>query len=241
MSSRQMGVICVDNRLVVCYFSSMIEWIKEGRRILAQRRDLSDIERTVMAARIEDVASEADRLQFAQSTRGFLGETIGEFIQKDILFRALYPEYANGKFSDDLQTTLAIDSLGESKRLRHHYVGTEHLLLGLLHAKNPVEPIFQSFSVDTERVRSAVERIITPHVEKSSIAPDFIGLTSRAKKAVDFAIDEAKRLKHPEVTNQHLLLGLIREEEGIAAGVLGYFRLNLQDTRQAVCAAQIEE
>lgn len=117
----------------------------------------------------------------------------------------------------------------EALRFQHNYIGTEHLLLGLLREGDGIAvKVLTNLGVELKQVRSAVEFIISQ--EARSVLSE-ICLTSRAKKAIELAIDEARRLNHDFIGTEHLLLGLIREGEGIAAGVLESLGVNLEKVR----------
>src|SRR5215467_12110997 len=122
--------------------------------------------------------------------------------------------------------TLAQD---EAQRLGHNYMGTEHLLLGLVREGEGVAAIaLTQLGVRLEDARAAVLHIIG-HGDR--IVAGEIGLTPRAKKVLELAVDEARRMGHHYIGTEHLLLGLLREGEGIAAGVLESLGLNLQEVR----------
>ena len=117
----------------------------------------------------------------------------------------------------------------EAQRLHHNYIGTEHLLLGLVREGEGVAgKVLTSLGVDLEKVRKAVEDIIG---RGDRIVFGEIGLTPRAKKVIELAVDEARRLNHDYIGTEHLLLGLLREGEGIGARVLESFGLSLQEVR----------
>lgn len=117
----------------------------------------------------------------------------------------------------------------EAQRLHHNYLGTEHLLLGLVREGEGVAgKVLISLGVDLEKVRKAVEDIIG---RGDHIVLGEIGLTPRAKKVIELAVDEARRLNHHYIGTEHLLLGLLREGEGIGVGVLESFGLSLQEVR----------
>jgi ATP-dependent Clp protease ATP-binding subunit ClpC len=102
-------------------------------------------------------------------------------------------------------------------------------LLGLVREGEGVAAkVLMSLDVDLEKVRKAVEDIIG---RGDRIVLGEIGLTPRAKKVIELAVDEARRLNHHYIGTEHLLLGLLREGEGIGAGVLESFGLNLQEVR----------
>lgn len=120
----------------------------------------------------------------------------------------------------------------EARRLNHPYIGTEHLLLGMVRDGNGVAArVLDIMGVELPKVRAAVEFIIgrgdLPFEGK-------IPYTPRAKKVMQLAMDEARRLDHLYIGTEHLLLGLVREGEGIAAGVLETLGVNLEKVRQKV-------
>jgi len=118
----------------------------------------------------------------------------------------------------------------EAQRFQHNYIGTEHLLLGLIREDEGVAAqVLKSFNVDLEKVRQAVEQIIGRGDHPVS---GEVGLTPRAKKVIELAVDEARSLNHHFIGTEHLLLGLLREGQGVAAGVLESFGLDLQAVRE---------
>ncbi len=118
---------------------------------------------------------------------------------------------------------------GEAVRLNHSYIGTEHLLLGLIGEGGGVAAqVLSELGVEMERVRSGVEFIVGRG--DMDVAGE-VGLTPRARKAIELAIDEARRLGHHYVGTEHLLLGLLREGGGIAAAVLESLGLQLDKVR----------
>ncbi len=117
----------------------------------------------------------------------------------------------------------------EAQRLQHNYIGTEHLLLGLLREEKGVAGnVLTRLGVDLERARQAVEGVVG---RGDQLVSGELGLTPRAKKVIELAVDEARRLHHHYVGTEHLLLGVLREGEGIGAGVLERFGLSLQEVR----------
>jgi catechol 2,3-dioxygenase-like lactoylglutathione lyase family enzyme len=107
----------------------------------------------------------------------------------------------------------------EAERLNHEYVGTEHLLLGLIREGEGIaNAVLENLNVNAAEVRSTIENI----VQKGQNPRPDIGLpfTSRAKKAIELAMEYARDLNHNYVGTEHLLLGLLREQKGIAAQVL---------------------
>src|ERR1700752_5366768 len=120
----------------------------------------------------------------------------------------------------------------EEQRFNHNYIGTEHLLLGLVREGEGVAAkVLGNLGVDLNKVRSAVEFIIGRG--ESTVTGD-IGLTPRAKKVIELSVEEARRLNHNYIGTEHLLLGLVREGEGIAAGVLESLGGNLERARREV-------
>ena len=119
----------------------------------------------------------------------------------------------------------------EAQRFQHNYIGTEHLLLGLVREGEGVAAkVLAQMGVSLEKVRNSVEFIIG---RGDRIVLGEIGLTPRAKKVIELAVDEARRLNHHYIGTEHILLGLVREGEGIAAGVLtslGVILPNLRTT-----------
>ena len=132
------------------------------------------------------------------------------------------------KFSERARRVLSL-AQEEAQRFNHNYIGTEHILLGLVRETEGVAArVLSSLSVDLSKVRSAVEFIIG-RGEKP--AQGEIGLTPRAKKVVELAVDEARRINHTYIGTEHLLIGLLREGEGVAAGVLESLGVTLDKVR----------
>ena len=117
----------------------------------------------------------------------------------------------------------------EAHRFNHNYIGTEHILLGLVREGDGVAAkVLSNLGVELNKVRSAVEFIIG-RGDRTVLGE--IGLTPRAKKVIELAVDEARRLGHSYIGTEHLLLGLVREGEGIAAGVLESLGVNIERVR----------
>ena len=132
------------------------------------------------------------------------------------------------KFSERARRVLSL-AQEEAQRFNHNYIGTEHILLGLVRETEGVAArVLANLGVDLNKVRSAVEFIIG-RGEKP--AQGEIGLTPRAKKVVELAVDEARRMNHNYIGTEHLLIGLLREGEGVAAGVLESLGVNLDKVR----------
>ncbi len=135
------------------------------------------------------------------------------------------------KFTERARKVLTL-AQEEAQRFNHNYIGTEHLLLGLVREGDGVAArVLGNMGVQLPKVRSAVEFIIG---RGESVIMGEIGLTPRAKKVIELAVDEARRLNHHYIGTEHLLLGLVREGEGIAAGVLESLGVNLEKVRAQV-------
>jgi len=136
----------------------------------------------------------------------------------------------NYNFTDRVRKVLAM-AREEAIRLQHDYVGTEHILLGLIREGEGVAAaVLQNLSVDLEQIQERVEESVRRG--KATIALGELPYTSRAKKVLEFAMAEARELNHSYVGTEHLLLGLLREEKGIAAEVLGQLGISLEDARR---------
>jgi ATP-dependent Clp protease ATP-binding subunit ClpC len=132
------------------------------------------------------------------------------------------------KFSERARRVLSL-AQEEAQRFNHNYIGTEHILLGLVRETEGVAArVLSNLGVELSKVRSAVEFIIG-RGEKA--VPGEIGLTPRAKKVIELAVDEARRLNHSYIGTEHLLIGLLREGEGVAAGVLESLGVTLEKIR----------
>jgi ATP-dependent Clp protease ATP-binding subunit ClpC len=132
------------------------------------------------------------------------------------------------KFTERARRVLTL-AQEEAQRFNHNYIGTEHLLLGLVREGDGVAAkVLANLGVELNKVRSAVEFIIG-RGDRATMGE--IGLTPRAKKVIELAVDEARRLNHHYIGTEHVLLGLVREGEGIAAGVLESLGVNLERVR----------
>ncbi len=126
----------------------------------------------------------------------------------------------HAKFTERARKVLSL-AQEEAQRFNHNYIGTEHILLGLVRevreGDGVAAKVLSNLGVELNKVRGAVEFIIGRdyHIVLSEV-----GLTPRSKRVIELAIDESRRLSHHYVGTEHLLLGLVREGDGIAAGVL---------------------
>jgi len=121
----------------------------------------------------------------------------------------------------------------ESARLRHEYVGTEHILLGALRGDNIAVHVIESLGVDPDTLADTVDRVVKRGASGPPTGPD-LPYTSRAKKVLELAMTEALDLNHSYVGNEHLLLGLLREERGIAAQILVDAGITIDAARERV-------
>jgi ATP-dependent Clp protease ATP-binding subunit ClpC len=135
----------------------------------------------------------------------------------------------NYNFTDRVRKVLAM-AREEAIRLQHDYVGTEHILLGLIREGEGVAAaVLLNLNVDLEQIHERIEESVKKG--KATIALGELPYTSRAKKVLEYAMAEARELNHSYVGTEHLLLGLLREEKGIAAQVLNSLGLTLDEAR----------
>ena len=121
----------------------------------------------------------------------------------------------------------------EAQRFNHEYIGTEHILLGLIKEGSGVAAnVLKNLDVDLRKIRLEVEKLVQS-------GPDMVTMgklpqTPRAKKVIEYSMEEARNLNHNYVGTEHILLGLLREQEGVAAQVLMNLGLKLEDVREEV-------
>ena len=133
------------------------------------------------------------------------------------------------KFSERARRVLSL-SQEEALRFNHNYIGTEHILLGLVRETEGVAArVLSNLGIELSKVRSAVEFIIGRG--EKPVSGENIGLTPRAKRVIELAVDEARRMSHHYIGTEHLLIGLMREGEGVAAGVLESLGVTLDKVR----------
>src|SRR5213595_1648542 len=136
------------------------------------------------------------------------------------------------RFTDRARKVMALANQ-EAQRFNHEYIGTEHILLGLVKEGSGVGAnVLKNLDIDLRKVRLEVEKLV-----KSG--PDMVTMgklpqTPRAKKVIEYAIEEARNLNHNYVGTEHLLLGLLREHDGVAAQVLMNLGLKLEEVREEV-------
>jgi len=119
----------------------------------------------------------------------------------------------------------------EAQRFNHEYIGTEHVLLGLIKEGSGVAAnVLKNLDVDLRKIRLEVEKLVQS-------GPDMVTMgklpqTPRAKKVIEYSMEEARNLNHNYVGTEHILLGLLREQEGVAAQVLMNLGLKLEEVRE---------
>lgn len=121
----------------------------------------------------------------------------------------------------------------EALRFNHEYVGTEHLLLGLIKEGSGVAAnVLKNLDIDLRKVRLEVEKLV--QCGPDSVIMGKLPQTPRAKRVIEYSIEESRLLNHNYVGTEHLLLGLLRENEGVAANVLKNLGLKMEDVREEV-------
>jgi len=136
------------------------------------------------------------------------------------------------KFTERARQVVVLAQEEESQTLGHSYIGTEHLLLGLLREEEGLAArVLESLGITVERVREAVVQIVA---SGEKVTSDQIPFTPRAKKVLEHALREALSLGHNYIGTEHLLLGLLHEDEGVAMRVLVEFGTDAEKIRTEV-------
>ena len=136
------------------------------------------------------------------------------------------------RFNEGAKRVLAL-AQDEAIRFNHNYIGCEHILIGLIRAQGSVAArTLQTLGVELEKARTALEFIVGRG--DSTTSPSEITLSPRTKKIIELAIDESRRLGHGHVGTEHMLLGLAREGESIASGILESLGITMNKVRHAV-------
>jgi hypothetical protein len=121
----------------------------------------------------------------------------------------------------------------EAQRFNHEYIGTEHILLGLVkEGSGVVATVLKKLDIDLDKIRLEVEKIVPSRTDMVTMCKLPVG--PRAKKVVAYAIEEARSLNHNYVGTEHVLLGLLREQDGVAAQVLMNLGCKLEDVRKEI-------
>ena len=146
--------------------------------------------------------------------------------------RRLNPEVKYERFSDEAKRVMQLANQ-EALRFNHEYIGTDHLLLGLLIDEGGVAALaLKNLGVEPWKVRANIETLIVR-------GPDMVTMgklpqTPRANKVIEYSMEEARNLNHNYVGTEHILLGMLREQEGVGGVVLMNFGLTMENTRKEV-------
>ncbi|MDO8136873.1 MAG: ATP-dependent Clp protease ATP-binding subunit [Candidatus Brocadiales bacterium] len=136
------------------------------------------------------------------------------------------------KFTDRARKVMAL-AREEARRYNHEYIGTEHILLGLVKEGSGVAAtVLQNLDIELKKIRMEVEKIVQTGPDLVSVGQ--LPFTPKVKKVLEYAMEEAKNLGHNYIGTEHLLLGLLREHEGVAAQVLLNLGVRLEDVREEV-------
>ena len=126
----------------------------------------------------------------------------------------------------------------EARQMNHNYIGTEHLLLGLVREENGVAVrVLREMEIDPRQIRETIERVVG---RGQRVPRGKLTLTPRTKRVIELAVDEARRLGHHYIGTEHLLLGIVREGEGVAVDVLKGLGVGLEDIRARTAKTVIE-
>jgi ATP-dependent Clp protease ATP-binding subunit ClpC len=150
------------------------------------------------------------------------------------------------RFTDRARDAMRL-AKSEAQRFNHEYIGTEHELLGLVKVGGgTASVVLKNANLRLDDIQRAVEDLLTPGptaVQKRGrffrwwFSGDRLPQTPRAKKVIEYALEEVHNLNHNYIGTEHLLLGLLREQQGVAATVLSKLGLKLDDVRQRVLSA----
>jgi ATP-dependent Clp protease ATP-binding subunit ClpC len=136
------------------------------------------------------------------------------------------------KFTDRARKVMQLANQ-EAQRFNHEYIGTEHILLGLVkEGSGTAAQVLKNLDIDLRKVRLEIEKIVQSGPDRVFMGK--LPQTPRAKKVIEYSIEEARNLNHNYVGTEHLLLGLLREEEGVAGQVLTNLGADLKDVREEV-------
>src|SRR5262245_45411490 len=136
------------------------------------------------------------------------------------------------RFTDRARKVMGL-AKAEAQRLNHEYIGTEHILLGLVQEGSGVAAnVLKNMNIDLKRIRAEIEKIVKGN--PTLVTQGNLPFTPRAKKVLELAMEEASNLGHNYIGTEHLLLGLIKENEGIAARVLLNLGVKLEEVREEI-------
>ncbi len=137
------------------------------------------------------------------------------------------------RFTERARKVVTVLAREEAKRYHHEYLGTEHLLLGILtDGGGTAITVLQQAGLSIEQIRMEVERHLPRHTHALSV--DHIPYTPRAKRALEYGVEEAQLMEHTSIGTEHILLGLLKEKEGMAAKVLHALGMRLVETREKI-------
>ncbi len=136
------------------------------------------------------------------------------------------------RFTDRARKVMTL-AKQEAQRFNHEYIGTEHILLGLIQEGSGVAAsVLKNLGIDLRKIRSEIEKLVKGSA--TMVTTGQLPFTPRAKKVLELSVEEASQLGHNYIGTEHLLLGLIKENEGIAARVLTNLGVKLEDVREEV-------
>ncbi len=134
------------------------------------------------------------------------------------------------RFTNSASTVMQLADQ-EARRLNHSYIGSEHVLLGLIKENSGIAAnVLKNLGIDLGKVRLEVEKLVPSGPDMVTITE--LPLTPRAMKVIEYSMQEARSLNHNYVGTEHILLGLLREQEGVAAQVLRNLGRRLEDARE---------
>lgn len=142
-----------------------------------------------------------------------------------------------GFFTDDARKALQLANR-EAQRWNHGYIGPEHILLGLIGEGSIGPDVLAGFRVELRAIRVETEKMLQRGTDAVIAAK--LPMTPRAKNVIEFSLEEAQRLNHDYVGTGHILLGLLHEQEGVAAQALMNLGLELEKVRKQVASGQCE-
>ncbi len=168
----------------------------------------------------------------------FMRNEMEEYVKRQRITNVEINKDMFDKFTDRSRKVLAF-SQEEAIQLKHSFIGTEHLLLGLVRESEGVAAkVLRNMGVvDLAQVRALVETFVARGEKEMN---GQTGMTGRAKKVLQFAVEEARMLGHHYLGTEHLLLGMLREGEGVGAKVLGKLNINLKQTRTQILQVLLE-
>lgn len=134
------------------------------------------------------------------------------------------------RYTDEARRVVVMAQEG-ARTLRHNYIGTEHLLLGLLDGDTPASRALNALNITTDRVKAEIETRIGPG---RAVPSGHIPFTPRSKKALEQALREALQLGHAHIGPEHILLGVAHDSEGVGGTILGSYNVTLDQLRKAV-------